>query len=95
MSKHFYPWTPPQPIPTSDPSARIIELVMKALLKEEKKRKQKADAPKPPDKKSTFTFAQWMQISAICLLMGIPVGMMEILLVKGIGNAFLQALRLQ
>lgn len=94
MSKHFYPWTPPQQIPTSDPSARIIELVMKALLKEEKKRKQK-DATKPPEKKTAFTFAQWLHISSICLITGIPVAAMEILLVKGIGNAFLQVLRLQ
>lgn len=92
FSPYFYgnqqqPQMPIQPIPqTKDELVKFLKKEIKAL-----KEKKPEEKKKEEDKKRTFTY--W-QTAWICLSCAIPAGMFEIFLVKGLGAAFLQALRL-
>lgn len=97
MSKNF--WFPPSSQPTTnqplnDPYAKLFEVFIRGMMKEQKKKEKKEAEKKPEEKKKEHVFTYWQTV-AICLLTGIPMGAIELIVLKGFGNAFLNALNMR
>jgi hypothetical protein len=90
MSKHYYPWTPPQPIKTDDPAGRMLESIVKSLLKEQKKAEKKKDEKKPDDKSKTFTY---LELTSILILCSPIFGALELFMIKAAGVVLMKALQ--
>lgn len=91
MSKHYYPWTPPQAVKTDDPAGRILETLVRVLVKEQKKNEKKKDEKKPDDKKKSDSIFTKIEFWCALILLGMPIGTMELLFFRNIGKVMQSA----